>query len=56
MRILYSNVEWERPQAKQNEPLPTTPNANFHPEGLIMYMMRLKGGPLLWDPSGKPND
>ena len=40
-------MEWERSQAKQNEPLPTTPNANLHPKGLVVYMMRLEGGALL---------
>ena len=54
--ILYNNVEWKRSWVEWNEPLPTTPKASSSKEGDIVYMVGLEGSPVLWAPSGKPND
>ena len=53
---MYNNVEWKRSWGKRKKLPPTTPEADLHPKGDFVYMVRLEGIPLLWAPSGKPND
>ena len=56
--IPYNHVERKRPWGKRNEPPPATPKASqsSSKEGDAVYMVGLEGSPLLWAPSGKPNN
>lgn len=53
--VPYNNVKWKKSWGKQNEPLPTTPKDWSSSKEPDVSVVELKGGPLLWVPSGKQN-
>ena len=45
--ILYNHVEWKKSWGKRNEPPPTTKGRTSSKEDDVVYMVGLKGSPLL---------